>query len=604
MKSPQKMLLIFGLLVSGAFAAHRAVAAQSDRPVALNPMTDQQDSPAQQRIAAARLQLKADPKKVQAYNELAIAFLRRARETADNTYLNAADDALAQGLKLDATDFQLQRTQVALMLSRHQFIQARDRAKAINRRTPDDAMTYGYIAEADIALGNYSEAETNAQWMMNLRPNNTPALMVGANLRVLFGDNHGAIDFLNRAAAQTSPTEVEEQAWIANKIASILIDSGQIEPAAQALQQAAQLFPTYPYTLENLALVRTAQNRPGDAAQLLLLATTLDRDPHVVYQLAAAQQAAGQTQEARATLLEFEKLANDPQRATDESKRDLILMDAESSATAPDALKLAQTEIAARQDVWTLDAYAWAFYANKQFQEAHVAIQKAIAIGIQSAQIFDHAGHIAQKLNRSDEASRYFKLTVQSNSASQFAADALKSASVAQATVDQRSNTHQNSHASDSLAIADAHSSQPATDHAQEAEAAAVHTVKAAFSAFAPVPMRLLTPEPTDTSRLIQKAQLSLARNPKDAQGYAGLGAAYFQRARETGDVSDYQMAEEALNKSLDLDSTDFSAADALGTLAEVCMGEHRFADALNYAQKALSLGTGDVSPIAIVGDA
>ena len=33
-------------------------------------------------------------------------------------------------------------------------------------------------------------------------------------------------------------------------------------------------------------------------------------------------------------------------------------------------------------------------------------------------------------------------------------------------------------------------------------------------------------------------------------------------------------------------------------------MGEHRFADALSYAQKALSLGTGDVSPFAIVGDA
>ena len=33
-------------------------------------------------------------------------------------------------------------------------------------------------------------------------------------------------------------------------------------------------------------------------------------------------------------------------------------------------------------------------------------------------------------------------------------------------------------------------------------------------------------------------------------------------------------------------------------------MGEHRFVDALGYAQKALALGTGDVSPFAIVGDA
>jgi tetratricopeptide (TPR) repeat protein len=123
-------------------------------------------------------------------------------------------------------------------------------------------------------------------------------------------------------------------------------------------------------------------------------------------------------------------------------------------------------------------------------------------------------------------------------------------------------------------------------------------------SVFAPVPVALLTPEPTGTNRLIHAAQVTVEINPKDAGAYAELGAGYFQRARETGDVSDYQLAEESLNKSLDLVSADFSADSALGTMAEVYMGEHRFADALSYAQKALSLGTGDVSPFAIVGDA
>jgi tetratricopeptide (TPR) repeat protein len=189
------------------------------------------------------------------------------------------------------------------------------------------------IAEADIGLGNYPEAETNAQWMMNLRPNNTPALLVGAKLRVLFGDGRGAIEFLNRAAQQTSPVEVEEQAWIANQIASILIDSGQTELAARVLQQAAQLFQNYPNTMENLARVRMAQNRAGEAVQLLQQATSLDRDPHALYQLAAAQQAAGQMREARGTLEAFEKLASDPGRATEESKRDLILMDAANPVT-------------------------------------------------------------------------------------------------------------------------------------------------------------------------------------------------------------------------------------------------------------------------------
>ena len=604
MNSLQKMLLISGVLLSGTGYVKSAVAAQADQPLLSSPTTAQDDSPALQRIAAARQQLKADPKKVQAYNELAIAFLRRARETADPSYLNQADDALAQGMKLDSTDFQLQRTQVAVMLSRHQFIQARELASALHHRVPDDVMTYGYLAEANMGLGDYSEAEANAQWMMNLRPNNTPALMIGARLRVLFGDNHGAIEFLNRAAAQTSPVEVEEQAWITDQIASILIDSGQIDAAAQALQQAAQAFPKYPYTMENLARVRLAQNRAGDAIQLQLQATALDRDPHALYQLANAQQAAGRDREARATLAEFEKLANDPGRTTDESKRDLILMEAGNPEATPDALRLAQAEIQKRQDVWTLDAYAWALYANAKFQEADAAEQKAIAVGIQSAQIFDHAGHIAQKLNRSEDAARYFKLTVQSNPASEFAADAFRSASLAVAANDRESNTARSATTPGLSEIVEPHSPQTATDYADRTALPAHSGITNRAAAFAPVPAALLTPEPTDTNRLIHTAQISLARNPKDAQEYAALGAAYFQRARETGDVSDYQLAEEAVAKSLDIDSSDFSADTALGTMAEVCMGEHRFAEALSFAQKALSLGTGDVSPFAIVGDA
>ena len=93
-------------------------------------------------------------------------------------------------------------------------------------------------------------------------------------------------------------------------------------------------------------------------------------------------------------------------------------------------------------------------------------------------------------------------------------------------------------------------------------------------------------------------------RSPKDPAAYSALGAAFFQRARETGDVEDFQMAEQALNKSLELDNSDFSADAAYATMAEVCMGEHRFSDAVSYAQKALALGSGELSSFAIVGDA
>jgi tetratricopeptide (TPR) repeat protein len=121
---------------------------------------------------------------------------------------------------------------------------------------------------------------------------------------------------------------------------------------------------------------------------------------------------------------------------------------------------------------------------------------------------------------------------------------------------------------------------------------------------FSPVPLALLIPRATGTQRVIQTMQARVQRDPKDPAAYSSLGAAFFQRARETGDVEDFQLAEQALNKSLALNNADFSAEPAYSTMAEVCMGEHRFSDAITYAQKALALGSGDLSSFAIVGDA
>jgi tetratricopeptide (TPR) repeat protein len=106
------------------------------------------------------------------------------------------------------------------------------------------------------------------------------------------------------------------------------------------------------------------------------------------------------------------------------------------------------------------------------------------------------------------------------------------------------------------------------------------------------------------TDNLIKRLQARIKRNPEDYEGYAGLGAAYLQKGRETADAADYELAKGALEKSLDLLSNDPSAAFAMTQMAVVCMVEHRFEDALTWAQKALASGSGDPSPWAIAGDA
>ena len=107
---------------------------------------------------------------------------------------------------------------------------------------------------------------------------------------------------------------------------------------------------------------------------------------------------------------------------------------------------------------------------------------------------------------------------------------------------------------------------------------------------------------PTDDA--IKFYQWKVSRDPDDFFNYDKLGAAYIRKGRETGDISYYDLAEKALKQSLELESSHREAISATVHLASVYFSEHRFKDALESARKALTFGTGDLSPYAIIGDA
>jgi tetratricopeptide (TPR) repeat protein len=106
------------------------------------------------------------------------------------------------------------------------------------------------------------------------------------------------------------------------------------------------------------------------------------------------------------------------------------------------------------------------------------------------------------------------------------------------------------------------------------------------------------------TDDVIRFYQWKISQDPDDFFNYDKLGTAYIRKGRETGDITYYDLAEKALDKSLQLESEDREAVSATLHLASVYFAEHRFREALDYAQKALSFGTGDLSPYAVVGDA
>ncbi len=102
----------------------------------------------------------------------------------------------------------------------------------------------------------------------------------------------------------------------------------------------------------------------------------------------------------------------------------------------------------------------------------------------------------------------------------------------------------------------------------------------------------------------IKTWQTQVARDPDNHGSYDRLAAAYAQKARETGDISYFQLAEVALAASLKLESTHEDAAPAFTQLATVHLAEHRFREAGEDAQKAIALLPTEMSAYPYAGDA
>lgn len=364
-------------------------------------------SPAQQQLAMAKAAVEKNPEYPLAYNDLASAFIRRARETANPIYYKQADEALQKSFRLAPDNFDGQKIRVQILLGRREFAQALKLAEELNGRVADDIAVYGMIADAAIELGNYKKAEESVQWMLDLRHAGAQGLMRVAHLRQLFGDIEGALEMLNSAYEATNPNEVEERARNLTQAAHLSLTTGKVKYAEKLLQQALRLFPEHPDTLTVLASFRAVQQRHVEAIELWRRVSDLVPHPRNLYGLANALEQAGQVEEAKLAYAEFEQKARGIVESHDNANRELIFYYADHARGAAEALRIAKFEVARRQDVYTLDAYAWALYVNKNYLEARKQIEKALAVGIRDADFFYHAGSILSQLNDRTAARRY-----------------------------------------------------------------------------------------------------------------------------------------------------------------------------------------------------
>lgn len=410
MKKTHSLLTLFLLI------AVMLISRSSGQPVRRSQQ--QATSPAQRAVDAARNAIEKDPKQYSSYNQLALALARRARETSDTSFYAQAEAALRKSFALAPANFEGRKIEAWLLLGRHEFARALEIARDVNKKVPDDVMVYGLLADAHAELGNYQEAEKAVNWMLDLRPATVPGLTRAAYLRELFGDQEGALELLQMSLESISLSEREDRAWILTQIGHLHILTGQRQQAEAALTQALRLFPDYHYALGNMGKLRMLEKKYSNAVELFR--KRYEQAPHAenLYPLGEALEQVGERSESRKVFAEFERKARAESARADNANRELILYYIDHAKERTEALRLARTEVERRQDVLTLDAYAWALCANGEYKQARKHIERALAVGVRDAEIFYHAGVIALKLKDKTGAKRYLRESAALNSLS------------------------------------------------------------------------------------------------------------------------------------------------------------------------------------------
>jgi tetratricopeptide (TPR) repeat protein len=401
MKFSSMAFMALTALLAGA-CTHKTVArSESAQPVALdraclvvaaaNAGNDDDITRLQANLRARR--------DARAAENLGYRFVARARLSNDSGDYGVAEQAAA------CLDSITPNEPAALLLRGHvlhQLHRFRD-AETIARRLVtmrEFVLDFGLLGDVLMEQGRVSEAAGAYQKMIDLKPF-YQSYTRAAHLRWLRGDLDGAVTMMRAAVQAASPRDTESVAWAYSRLALYELQRGRLADAARMADASLEYVPNYAAALLVRGRIQLAQANGSEAIETLEHAARLNPAPEYQWTLADALRQAKRTDEA--ATVEQRLLRS----GASEDPRTLALYLATRREDGIRAIDLARREMNTRQDVFTLDALAWALAANGNLAEASTVMTRALAEGTEDGRLFLHAAVIAAADGRHADAARY-----------------------------------------------------------------------------------------------------------------------------------------------------------------------------------------------------
>ncbi len=358
--------------------------------------------PLSRSIAATQDRLSRVPRDWQGWATLGAAYVEQARVTADPSFYELADGALAKSMEIQPVDnFPALSGMAALAAARHDFtdaLQLADRSLVVNEF---NAATHGIRGDALIELGRYEDAIAAFQRMLDLRPG-TPSYSRASYAWELRGNIPAAVETMTQARdAAATPADA---AFASYQLAELALGQGDVATAQRHVTEGLQRNPSSADLRAGRAKVEVAKGETE--AALATYAELVATRPLPSYLVAYGEllESLGRDDEAEAQYAVVRSVQQLFAAQGVSVDQELAVFEADHGDAKQALAAAEQVWRKQRGAVFVEDAYAWALHVNGRDKEALAHADAALRLGTRSALLHFHRGIIRQALGQRDGA--------------------------------------------------------------------------------------------------------------------------------------------------------------------------------------------------------
>jgi len=366
-------------------------------------------------IAFWEARVQTSPDDFTAQNQLALAYIQRARDTGDVMDSSRAQESVDASLAAVPDNHDAMVLLASLQVTRREFALALETARSAMVRDASDTFARAIAGDALIGLGDYDAALDTYRELVETSPSLTSFSRL-AHLHELRGDAPAAEAAWQNAFNTDDGRRPENTAWARVDYGHYLFKQGNLAGAAEQYQGALEAFPGYIHALAGRARVAAASGLYDEAVKLYEEVVSRQQVLEWVAALGDVYLATGREADAKHqyelvgtvdSLYRESGMNTDVQMAVFLADHDLRLEEAVDQAfgayeTHPN-------------NVYTADALSWALYKTHQDEEALTYSEQAVRLGSHDPALLFHAGMINFRAGNHETARGYLQRVIETN---------------------------------------------------------------------------------------------------------------------------------------------------------------------------------------------